>query len=69
MTETKLKLLLVSRQVGGIPEVLPEGFIYFVEPDISSIEAGLLKAVNDVITNRQPSKEECHSVVINTYNW
>ena len=48
---------------------MPEGFIYFVEPNIASIEAGLVKAVNDVIKNRQPSKEECHSVVRNTYNW
>jgi hypothetical protein len=28
--------------------VLPEGFIYFVEPTIASIEAGLVKAVLDV---------------------
>jgi hypothetical protein len=49
--------------------VLPEGFIYFVEPTIASIEAGLVKAVLDVIHNRQPSKKECHEVVRNTYNW
>jgi hypothetical protein len=61
--------LIYIFKVGGIPEVLPEGFIYFVEPDIASIEAGLVTAVWDVIHNRQPSKEECHSVVKNTYNW
>jgi hypothetical protein len=40
-----------------------------VEPDISSIEAGLVAAVKDVIRNRQPSKRDCHLVVRNTYNW
>ena len=62
-------LTVVSTKVGGIPEVLPERYIHFVEPTVDSIEAGLVKAVKEVIANRQPSKEECHSFVKKTYNW
>ena len=38
------------KQVGGIPEVLPEEYIQFVEPDASSIEEGLCLAVERVIS-------------------
>lgn len=62
-------LTVVSTKVGGIPEVLPERYIHFVEPEVASIEAGLVKAVEEVIANRQPSKEECHSFVRKTYDW
>lgn len=62
-------LTVVSTKVGGVPEVLPEGFIDFVEPDPQSIETGLVKAVWNVIKNNRPSKEECYNVVRNTYNW
>lgn len=37
-------LTVVSTRVGGIPEVLPERFIYFVEPEVDSIERGLGRA-------------------------
>lgn len=62
-------LTVVSTKVGGIPEVLPEKYIRFVEPDIASIEKGLVQAVCDIIDDRQPSKEECHEFVKHTYDW
>lgn len=62
-------LTVVSTKVGGIPEVLPEKYIHFVEPEVKSIEKGLENAVKKVILNRQPSKKECHDFVKNTYDW
>merc|ERR1711872_7382 len=40
-------LAVVSTAVGGIPEVLPEKFIYFVEPTVESILLGLERAIKD----------------------
>ena len=53
---------VVSTKVGGIPEVLPERFLYFVQPDAASIEAGLAEAIEDVAAGRRPAKRECHEV-------
>ena len=55
---------VVSTKVGGIPEVLPERFLYFVQPDAASIEAGLAEAIEDVAAGRRPAKRECHEVNI-----
>ncbi len=62
-------LIVVSTKVGGIPEVLPERYIRFVEPEVDSIAEGLVNAVHEVIANDQPSKEECHEFVKDTYDW
>lgn len=62
-------LMVVSTKVGGIPEVLPEKYIHFVEPEVNSIEAGLKEAVEQVIANQQPSKTDCHNFVRETYDW
>lgn len=62
-------LTVVSTKVGGIPEVLPERFIRFVEPEVYSIQTGLINAVEEVIARRQPSKQECHDFVKKTYDW
>ena len=51
-----------ARRVGGIPEVLPERFLYFVQPDAVSIESGLAEAIEDVADGRRPAKRECHEV-------
>eukprot|EP00095_Tigriopus_kingsejongensis_P003802 maker-scaffold1359_size45765-snap-gene-0.8 protein:Tk03802 transcript:maker-scaffold1359_size45765-snap-gene-0.8-mRNA-1 annotation:"n-acetylglucosaminyl-phosphatidylinositol biosynthetic protein" len=62
-------LTVVSTKVGGIPEVLPEEFIYFVQPNVDHIEAGVVKAIQDVIAGRRPTKKHCHEFVTNAYNW
>lgn len=59
----------MSTKVGGIPEVMPDKFIYFVEPEIESIENGLQRAINDVIRGKRPAKDECHKFVKDAYNW
>ena len=62
-------LTVVSTKVGGIPEVLPGRYIHFVEPEVKSIENGLVEAVIKVIRNQQPSKKECHDFVKKAYDW
>lgn len=62
-------LAVVSTKVGGIPEVLPERYMYFVQPDVDSIEAGLVEAIEDVVAGRRPTKTECHEFVRAAYNW
>ena len=61
--------LVVSTKVGGIPEVLPPPFIHFVEPDVKSIENGLVDAIYTVIQQKQPHKEDAHQFIRDTYNW
>ncbi len=55
--------------MGGVPEVLPERFIYFSAPDASAIESALSAAVEDVVAGRRPSAAECHRFVRGAYNW
>jgi len=62
-------LSVVSTAVGGIPEVLPEQFIYFVEPSVGSIKTGLEEAIEDVITGNRPDPWEGNRFVCTSYNW
>ena len=57
------------KQVGGIPEVLPEEYIQFVEPDASSIEEGLCLAVERVISGQTSTREDAHQFIKKTYTW
>ena len=40
-------LLVVSTDVGGIPEVLPPGVAYMAKPDHVSVTKELLRAIQD----------------------
>ena len=62
-------LTVVSTAVGGIPEVLPHKFIYFVEPRVESIVSGLSRAVEAVLAGRRPHPGEGHEFVKKAYNW
>jgi len=62
-------LTVVSTAVGGIPEVLPHKFIYFVEPRVESIVSGLSRAVEAVLAERRPDPGEGHEFVKKAYNW
>ena len=55
-------LLVVSTKVGGIPEVLPSPFIQFVEPDVKSIEDGLINAIYT------PKSDELMAIRTNIHN-
>ena len=62
-------LAVVSTAVGGIPEVLPEKFIYFVEPTVDSIVVGLERAIKDILGGSRPDSWQCNSFVSHAYNW
>jgi len=62
-------LSVVSTAVGGIPEVLPENLIYFVEPSVLSIQAGLVKAIEDVLKGQRPDPWDGNKFVSSAYNW
>jgi phosphatidylinositol glycan class A protein len=53
----------------AILEAVACGLIVVSTKEVNSIEAGLVKAVKEVIAGRQPSKAECHQFVKNTYDW
>jgi len=62
-------LAVVSTAVGGIPEVLPPDMIHFVEPTVSSIEAGLVTVINHAIAGRVPDPWRANQFVARAYNW
>jgi len=62
-------LAVVSTAVGGIPEVLPEKFIYFVEPTVESICTGLERAISDVVAGKRPDPWQANTFVSRAYNW
>lgn len=62
-------LQVVSTNVGGIPEVLPEELIYLTEPNIESLVMGLEKAMDDLQNGRNLCPFVCNKAVRNMYNW
>ena len=50
-------------------QVLPDKFIYFVEPDVHSIEAGLSEAIADILADKRPDRADCHAFVRHAYDW
>ena len=59
-------LLVVSTNVGGIPEVLPEGMAYLAKPDAASLTQELFRAIKDY---DKVQSQELHQFVKNTYSW
>jgi len=62
-------LTVVSTNVGGICEVLPQKYIYLVEPNVDAILEGIYSAVKAVVTDQRPSGEDCNRFVGRAYNW
>jgi phosphatidylinositol N-acetylglucosaminyltransferase subunit A len=59
-------LLVVSTDVGGIPEVLPPGMAYLAKPDAKSLKEQLYRAMKDY---DQIQTQEMHQIVKNMYSW
>lgn len=59
-------LLVVSTDVGGIPEVLPAGMAYMAKPDAKSLCVQLFRAIEDY---DKISCSEMHQIVKSTYSW
>lgn len=59
-------LLVVSTDVGGVPEVLPPHMAYLAKPEPKSIIKQLSKAVHDI---RNINTENWNSELSEIYNW
>ena len=59
-------LLVVSTNVGGIPEVLPPDMVYLADPEESAIEAKLEEAIKKV---KNIPSQEYHERVKSLYSW
>ena len=59
-------LLVVSTDVGGIPEVLPPGMAYLAKPEAEALTAQLLRAIKDY---EKYSCQDAHQYVRSTYSW
>ena len=40
-----------------------------MEPDAASIESGLVRAIDDLVAARVPSKKACYEFAREAYNW
>eukprot|EP00835_Amoeboradix_gromovi_P001219 NODE_51_length_27121_cov_0.309452.p5 type:complete len:485 gc:universal NODE_51_length_27121_cov_0.309452:11451-12905(+) len=66
-------LLVVSTNVGGIPEVLPSDMVRLSDPNSKSLIYHLELAIKDVLTHRQTKKLNCfpefHDRLCKIYSW
>ncbi|KAL7066278.1 glycosyl transferase, group 1 family protein [Cryptosporidium serpentis] len=61
-------LLVVSTNVGGIPEVLPSDILKLAKPSVSSMVNKLINAI-DMIRNGEIDPEKLHNRVSRMYSW
>lgn len=61
-------LLVVTTNVGGIPEVLPHHMTVYAEPSVSSLAASTLKAIKS-IRNGEVDAASFHAEVAQMYHW
>lgn len=59
-------LLVVSTDVGGIPEVLPPGLAYMAKPEAGALCEQLFRAIQDY---DKISCSDMHQIVKDTYSW
>ncbi|KAI1291785.1 Phosphatidylinositol N-acetylglucosaminyltransferase subunit A [Halotydeus destructor] len=62
-------LQVVSTNVGGIPEVLPDDIIWLADASVSSIVAALEHAITDKIKKRVIGPFEAHKRISKYYQW
>lgn len=62
-------LLVVTTDVGGVPEVLPPHMAYLAKPEEKSIAKQLAKAVKDVKNKKELNCESFHKDLSQIYNW
>ncbi|RWS20305.1 N-acetylglucosaminyl-phosphatidylinositol biosynthetic protein-like protein, partial [Leptotrombidium deliense] len=62
-------LQVVSTNVGGIPEVLPNEMIWLAEPNVDSLVTAFDKAVKDRENGLTVSPSDAHSFVKQCYQW
>ena len=62
-------LPVVSTDVGGIPEVLPNEFFCLVKPDVDDIISGLETVIFNLLDDKIPDKLTCNKFVAGAYDW
>lgn len=62
-------LFVVSTDIGGIPEVLPEHMMTLVEPDSQSVFQGLKKTIVNFRRGLITNIYNFHNELKNYYNW
>jgi phosphatidylinositol glycan class A protein len=60
-------LFVVSTNVGGVPEVLPQDMVILADPDVDSLVKGLSKAISEKIA--AVDSFEFHQRVKDMYSW
>eukprot|EP00118_Oscarella_pearsei_P011124 m.72328 g.72328 ORF g.72328 m.72328 type:complete len:146 (+) comp35790_c0_seq37:996-1433(+) len=68
-TKLKIRLLVVSTMVGGIPEVLPGDMILMAEPRAKALTDALHRAIGMVRRKVTLPPDECHKRVADMYQW
>ena len=62
-------LLVVSTNVGGIPEVLPEGMVELCEPNVQALVEGLERCIQNVREGKLPDPWLYHNKMDRMYSW
>ncbi|XP_031563724.1 N-acetylglucosaminyl-phosphatidylinositol biosynthetic protein-like [Actinia tenebrosa] len=62
-------LLVVSTQVGGVPEVLPSDMIRLAQPSVKALEEALDDAILAVRTGKVLNAEVLHERIKSMYTW
>jgi phosphatidylinositol glycan class A protein len=62
-------LYVVSTDIGGVGEVLPEEMITLVEPEVNSIVGGMKKAIENYNKERITETETYYEKLNSSYNW
>ena len=62
-------LQVVTTNVGGIPEVLPDGMVELCQPSVQALCDGLEKCIQNVRDNNIPDPWDYHQKMEQFYNW
>ena len=62
-------LLVVSTNVGGVPEVLPDDMILLAEPNVPSLVENLLRAIQRQQSEHRVDPWQTHERVQQMYSW
>ena len=62
-------LQVVSTNVGGIPEVLPDDLVWLAHPTVDSLSAAIDAAIKDKMDGKLVPPEICHARITSYYQW
>ena len=65
----RMGLLVVSTDVGGVPEVLPDILMTLAKPEVTDLFQKLDSTINRFKNNECLSREEITKIGMSKYNW